>query len=107
MPGMSPRIKAKKGRFGAAGLAPVIFIDAPDDGEVVTGSPQSVTFVGRAIDDNLGSISHLINWVSNIDGALGTGGSITVVISSGTHKITANVSDGTNVFNTSITVIAA
>jgi len=52
-----------------------------------------VTLSGSATDQEDGSLSQTIRWSSNIDGSLGTGGSLAVSLSEGTHIITARVSD--------------
>ena len=96
---MSPRIKAKKGRFGSAGLAPVVTIG---DHTVNTGSAGSpvvpvytLDIAGVAIDDLGGNISASIIWTSSIDGSLGTGASLSgASLSAGTHVITASATDG-------------
>ena len=96
MPGMSPRIKAKKGRFGFGGLAPTVSIVSPANGASFPGggSPVGVTLTGEAQDD-LGAITSAnIVWSSSKDGALGTGASVTPALTVGTHIITATVDDG-------------
>ncbi len=100
---MSPRLKARRGRFGPAGYPPVVTITSPADGAtfVAAGSPvntASVNFTGTAFDD-LGSpqdISSSIVWTqAGSPGSLGTGDSITVNLSIGTHVITASATDNT------------
>jgi hypothetical protein len=49
-------------------------------------------------------------WTSNLSGTLGTGGSVTKVLTAGTHTITAKVTDGGGLTTTrqvSVTVAAA
>lgn len=116
MPGMSPKIKAKKGRFGVGGLVPTIAILSPASGHSVAanGSPvvnAIVTFRGQAFDD-AGDVSSSIAWSSDIDGALGTGKTLTTDLSANVgsplqdqvHVITATFDDGTNVVTDTITV---
>ncbi len=103
---MSPRLKARRGRFGPAGYPPVVTITSPADGAtfVAAGSPvntASVNLTGTAFDD-LGSpqdISSSIVWTSDIQAgspvSLGTGDSITVELIIGTHVITASATDNT------------
>src|SRR5206468_3343610 len=75
--------------------APVVNIAAPAPNATVNiGSP--VTFSGKATDAESGDLSGQIQWTSNLDGALGTGASITVArLQPGTHTITARVTDAT------------
>ena len=64
---MSPRLKARRGRFGAGGLSgPTLRITAPSGGTDVggaggSGSPTT-SFVGTASDDLDGDISANIVW---------------------------------------------
>ena len=108
MPGMSPRMKAKKGRFGVDGLAAVIQILSPLSGTSVAfaGSPAvSQTFTGRAVDDLTGDVSSTIVWTSSIDGALGTGASVSpTTLSVGVHTITATVTVGGDVSTDTIKI---
>ena len=95
MPGMSPRIKAKKGRFGAGGLLPSLEITSPADGATVAGggSPAVVALVG-VVQDDLGAITSAdIIWSSSLDGALGTGATVSPSLVVGTHVITATAVD--------------
>ena len=52
-----------------------------------------MTFTGSASDAQDGNLTGSIVWRSNIDGQLGTGGSVTRTLTSGTHIVTATVSD--------------
>ena len=95
MPGMSPRIKAKKGRFGVAGLLPpTVSITSPAEGATIS---TTATFVGVASDDLNGNVSSDIVWTSDVDGALGTGASVTInspALTVGAHVITASITSG-------------
>ena len=72
--------------------APVVTITAPSGGTSVTqGSP--VTFTATATDAEDGNLSAGVSWTSSLDGALGTGATLTRSLSVGTHTITASVSD--------------
>jgi hypothetical protein len=53
----------------------------------------SISFVGSAFDSRDGDISAKLVWTSSIDGQIGTGGSITKMLSSGTHTVTASATD--------------
>ncbi len=75
---------------------PVVSIDAPAQGTTVPGG-TAVSFSATASDFEDGDLSHAISWSSDIDGALGSGPDISVVLSGGTpassHIVTATVTD--------------
>jgi hypothetical protein len=71
---------------------PVVSITAPASGASYP-SGASVTFTGSASDSQDGTLSSALAWSSNIDGSLGTGASLSRVLSGGTHTITARVTD--------------
>jgi hypothetical protein len=78
---------------GPGNAAPVVTITAPADPTTVPEG-TSINFTGTAIDAEDGDISSGINWSSNVDGALGTGASITTsTLSPGSHTITASATD--------------
>ena len=109
MPHMSPRIKAKKGRFGPGGLsAPVVTITSPADGDSFAVN-TAVTFTGTATDDLQGDISSSIVWTSDVDGTLGTGASVSFTFATaGPRVITATATDaGGNSGSDSITITVA
>lgn len=56
---------------------------------------DSVTLTGTASDLEDGILTTTIEWVSSVQGLLGTGGSLTQVLSVGNHIITAEVRDST------------
>jgi hypothetical protein len=71
--------------------APLVTILSPASGTKL-GAATAVTFRGRALDAESGDVSAQIAWISSLDGALGTGATLTVPrLSSGTHVITATV----------------
>jgi len=72
--------------------APTVTITDPPDGTTVTEG-TAITFTGTASDTEDGDLSGSISWSSSIDGALGTGSSVTATLSAGTHTITASVTD--------------
>jgi hypothetical protein len=78
----------------AAEAAPELTITTPHDGaRVLHGTP--VTFTGTAVDLLDGELTAAIDWRSDRDGSLGTGGSVTApALSTGTHVITASAIDG-------------
>jgi uncharacterized protein YjiK len=73
--------------------APVVAITAPANGSFfVTG--QTVTFSGTASDAEDGDLTAGLAWRSDLDGPLGTGGSVsTATLSEGTHTVTAETTD--------------
>lgn len=109
MPGMSPKIKAKKGRFGAGGVPPTVSITSPASGFQIANGDQPFDLRGTAFDDS-GDVSANIAWSSSVDGALGTGKVLSTTLSFGgspltQHVITATLNDGTNVVTDTIVVV--
>jgi hypothetical protein len=77
----------------AGNTPPAVTITAPPSGSSV-GQGTAITFTGTADDSQSGSLTPILNWSSSIDGALGTGGSVTTSgLSVGTHTITASATD--------------
>jgi hypothetical protein len=72
--------------------APTVSISAPIDGAQIA-SGASVTLGGFASDAEDGSLSSSIQWTSSLDGGLGSGSGLSVVLSDGSHQLTASVSD--------------
>jgi hypothetical protein len=73
--------------------APIATITAPPDGSSVAQG-DAVTLTGTATDAEDGDLSASLAWVSDRDGALGTGASVTHSdLSVGLHTITASVTD--------------
>ena len=55
---------------------------------------DSISFTGSATDPEDGDLTGaLFVWTSDIDGQLGTGGSISTILSAGTHNIVLTASD--------------
>lgn len=71
---------------------PEVTITSPADGATVDAG-ATVLLEGSATDTEDGDLSGSIAWTSSVDGALGTGGSVTTTLSSGTHAVTAAVTD--------------
>ncbi len=72
---------------------PTVTITAPASGSTYERG-AAVTFSGTAADVEDGNLTSAISWTSSRDGALGTGGSITTSsLSSGSHTVTAAVTD--------------
>src|SRR5438094_5826333 len=72
--------------------APLVSITAPTSGQTLASS-ATITFTGSASDLEDGDLTAVIAWTSDRDGALGTGGTITHLLSEGTHQLTATVAD--------------
>ncbi|TMA52003.1 MAG: DNRLRE domain-containing protein, partial [Deltaproteobacteria bacterium] len=73
--------------------APLVAITAPTSGQTLASSAL-ITCAGSASDLEDGDLTAAIAWTSDRDGALGTGGSITHLLSEGTHQLTATATDG-------------
>jgi hypothetical protein len=71
---------------------PTLSILSPANGSVLAES-LGLTLSGSAYDVQDGNISSKIVWSSSLNGTLGTGASLTVVLSPGTQIITASVTD--------------
>ena len=84
--------------------APSATITAPADGSSFLAT-DSIGFAGSASDTEDGDLTASLAWTSNLDGAIGAGGSLTTSLSVGTHLITASVTDAGGLQGTdSITV---
>ena len=73
-------------------VAPQLLITAPSDGSQFVES-DAVTLQASATDNEDGDVTTAITWTSSIDGAIGTGGGSNVILSVGTHTVTASVTD--------------
>ncbi|MDX1595934.1 MAG: S8 family serine peptidase, partial [Nitrosopumilaceae archaeon] len=76
----------------SVGDFPVVSISSPTDGSSY-GIGDSILFEGSATDTEDGDLTSNLSWTSNIDGAIGTGGSFSATLSDGSHTITASVTD--------------
>jgi len=84
---MSPAIKAKKGRFGVGGTAPLM--DPPVAPASVVTTVPTAGYSVSVIDATDGDISSTSTWTSDLDGLLGTGAAPTLALTTvGTHVIT-------------------
>jgi hypothetical protein len=72
----------------ATNTAPSVTISSPVGGTSVANG-TSVTFTGSASDTQDGALTATLAWTSNIDGAIGLGGTFSRVLSAGTHTVTA------------------
>jgi hypothetical protein len=75
-----------------ANTAPAVTISSPSNGVNVT-SGASTTFTGSASDTQQGNLSGNLVWRSNIEGQIGTGASFSRTLTTGTHTVTATVTD--------------
>ena len=72
--------------------APTVTISTPANNSSYANG-ATVSFSGSATDTQDGNLTSKLVWVSSIDGQIGTGGSFSKALSSGTHIITASVTD--------------
>ena len=72
--------------------APTVTLSSPAN-NASFAEGVSITFTGSATDTQDGNLTGSLQWTSSLDGALGTGGSLTRSLSAGTHLITASVTD--------------
>ncbi|MEP4078165.1 PQQ-dependent sugar dehydrogenase [Haloferula sp.] len=92
--------------IGGGNTPPVVDITGPADTANFTEG-ESIDFIATAADSEDGDLAASISWTSDIDGAIGTGGTVsTSTLSIGTHTITASVLDGGSLPDSdSITVV--
>ena len=93
----------------SSNTAPSVTISSPASGASYS-SGTAVSFSGSASDTQDGSLTAALAWTSTIDGAIGTGGSFTKVLTAGSHTIKATVTDSgglTTVRQISVTVNGA
>ncbi|MEO6213505.1 MAG: matrixin family metalloprotease [Vicinamibacterales bacterium] len=77
---------------GATNTPPSVSIIAPLNGSSIDyGAP--VTFSGSASDNEDGNLTSSMVWLSSLDGQIGTGATFARSLSSGSHVITARVTD--------------
>jgi hypothetical protein len=83
---------------------PTVTIISPIEGASFA-SGASIVLAGSAFDSEDGDLTNSIVWTSDLNGQLGAGGSISVLLSDGTHKITAAVTNsGSLTESTSVTI---
>lgn len=77
---------------GGGNAAPQVTITAPADG---SSFPQgtAIGFAGTATDQEDGNLTAGLAWTSSRDGVIGSGGSFSATLSTGTHTVTAAVTD--------------
>jgi hypothetical protein len=76
----------------ATNSAPTVTISGPSNNSSYAYG-ATVNFSGSASDTQDGNLTSSIKWTSSIDGQIGTGGSLSRTLSSGSHVITATVTD--------------
>ena len=81
------------GCSGSSNAFPSVTITAPVGGSIFTAG-DNVAFTGTASDAEDGDLTTNLAWTSDLDGAIGTGGSFsTATLSAGTHTIIASATD--------------
>ncbi len=76
-----------------ANTEPSVTISAPADGSTFTEG-EGLTFISSAVDSEDGDLGSSLSWSSSLDGALGSGPSISIsTLSVGNHTIIASVTD--------------
>jgi len=109
--GSSGYSNAASGQTQASSLntAPTVSIANPSNNSSYPYG-AAITFSGSATDTQDGNLTSSLKWTSNLDGQIGTGGSFSRTLSSGTHVITATVTDAGGLVGSrqvSLTVAAA
>ncbi len=93
------------GGGGGDNTPPSVSINSPANNASFP-SGTLINFSGSASDAEDGNLTGSLVWTSSRDGQIGTGGSFSVVLSDGTHTITASVTDaGGLTGSASITVV--
>jgi len=87
-----------------ANTAPSVSITSPSSNSSYAYN-ASVSFAASANDTEDGVVTRNLNWTSNIDGPIGSGGSFSRTLSSGTHTITASVTDSGGLVGSSQVVV--
>jgi hypothetical protein len=84
---------------------PTVAISAPAHGSNFAEG-ESVALVGTASDFEDGDVTSVLTWSSDLDGDLGTGGSVVSNLSLGLHTITAEATDSAGLAGGASIVIA-
>ena len=71
---------------------PSVSITSPTECESF-GTGASISFAGTAFDTEDGDLTASLDWTSDVDGFIGTGGSFSALLTDGTHTITAASTD--------------
>lgn len=89
---------------GPTNTPPTVNISAPSNGGTFADG-ATVTFTGTASDPEDGSLTSSIVWTSSLQGSIGTGGTFSRTLNSGTHTIVATATDsGTLAGSASVTI---
>ncbi|TMB54684.1 MAG: DNRLRE domain-containing protein, partial [Deltaproteobacteria bacterium] len=91
--------------IGVGNAPPRVTITQPADGATAAaGTP--ITFQATALDGIDGTLTARIQWVSDLNGMIGTGGSITTsTLARGTHVITAQVADSSGLTGSAFVIV--
>lgn len=73
---------------------PTVAIAEPRDGVLQVGAGDEIELRAEAIDPEDGDITDRLSWISDLDGQLGSGGTVSTTLSAGPHRLTAVVHDG-------------
>ncbi len=79
--------------------APSLSILAPGN-ESLQLYGNALALVSEVLDREDGNISHQVSWISDVDGALGTGAILPVYLSTGYHELEARIQDSEGGINT-------
>ena len=71
---------------------PQLTVTSPVDGSQITEG-ETLALQATASDAEDGDISSAIIWSSDIDGTLGNGASVNVILTAGSHQISASITD--------------
>ena len=71
---------------------PQLTVTSPVDGSQITEG-ETLPLQATASDAEDGDISSAIIWSSDIDGSLGNGASVNVILTAGSHQISASITD--------------
>ncbi|MFZ2404638.1 MAG: putative Ig domain-containing protein, partial [Methylobacter sp.] len=94
LPSAAPQLHVEFAASGDPGnTTPDVNITAPGTGSTFAAG-TSISFAGTAADSEDGSLTgSSLNWTSSIDNNIGSGASFSKVLTTGTHTITASVTD--------------
>ena len=104
VPGAAPQLQISFAT-PSGNNAPIVQVAAPLD-DAIFNQGDAIAFTGSAADIQQGDLSSSIEWISDIDGSLGTGAVLNVNdLSIGSHSISARVTDsGGLIGSTGLTV---
>ncbi|MEN8260391.1 MAG: metallophosphoesterase, partial [Pseudomonadota bacterium] len=104
---------AEGGSPAPANQPPTVTINEPAGGaafvegqSITFDEGESITFAGNASDPEDGDLTAKMSWVSDVDGVIGTGGTVTTSkLSAGTHRVTASATDSNGAESSSEVVV--